>query len=143
MKIRLITAFWVLSFLLIWGCKKSTEPLAQPFDDVVPFGTWVYSAEENGVTIYYLAEAFEKNNSGIAFKNDNVYIERSFGWCATPPLAYSNIKGKWELTDDNKLKVTCCGWLDGEHGRIVEIVSRSAAELKVIFHRSPEWNPKF
>ncbi len=37
---------------------------------------------------------------GISFKTKNDFVERSSGWCGTPPLVFSDYQGKWELTED-------------------------------------------
>ncbi|WP_203257726.1 hypothetical protein [Hyunsoonleella ulvae] len=37
---------------------------------------------------------------GISFKAKGDLIERSSGWCGTPPLHFSDYDGAWELTDD-------------------------------------------
>jgi hypothetical protein len=137
---RLTTFFLIFSLVVLFGCKRSTYPLFQQFDEVVPYGTWVYSGHIDSVLIYYYAEEFEEDNSGIAFESGNVYIERTSGWCGTPPLSYANIEGKWEIMDHNILIITCpdCSWMDENNGRLMEIVDRSKTELRVIFRNIPE-----
>ncbi|GAB1857324.1 hypothetical protein MHTCC0001_21600 [Flavobacteriaceae bacterium MHTCC 0001] len=36
----------------------------------------------------------------ITFEKNGDFVERSSGWCGTPPLVFSDYKGTWELTED-------------------------------------------
>ena len=131
---------FLLSFTMIvsFSCDSSSDPQRQQFKVDVPYGTWVYSGNEDSLLVYYSASEFEEDNPGIAFENDNVYIERTAGWCGTPPLTFSNVECKWEVFDNNTLKITCSNWMDENYGRLMEIVHFNNTELKIIFRSNPK-----
>jgi hypothetical protein len=123
----------VASFILV-SCEISNEP----FYNNIPYGTWIFAGSDDSLSIYYYANQFDDDKPGIAIKKENVFIERTAGWCATPPLIYFNIEGKWEVFNDNTLKITCSNWINENYGRLMEIVSLHNNELQVIFHSLPK-----
>jgi hypothetical protein len=128
----------VITMIILISCKSSSEPKYYQIEENVPYGIWVYSGSDDSISIYYPTNQFEEDKPGFAIKEDNVFIERTSGWCATPPLTFFNVEGKWEVFDDNTLKITCSNWIDENYSRLMEIVSLDNGELKVIFRSLPE-----
>ena len=126
------------SSMVFFSCTSSSEPENHQFEAVVPLGTWVYSGNDDSLSIYYSASQFEQDKPGIAFEKEYIFIERTAGWCGTPPLTYSNVEGKWEVFDNNTMKITCSNWINENYGRLMEIVFLSDTELKVLFRSVPE-----
>ncbi|MFD1162856.1 hypothetical protein [Hwangdonia seohaensis] len=91
MKIKVLFLF----VLLIFACDSNENVIPDP--DNLLIGSWVepnYSEEQ---TVFKRAADLPENASGIMFKSNGDFIERSSGWCGTPPLTYSDYNGKWEL----------------------------------------------
>ena len=135
---KLITSLLFFTVIILISCRSSSEPENHQFEVNVPYGTWVYLGNVDSISIYYSTSQFEQDKPGIAFEKEYVFIERTSGWCATPPLTFFNVEGKWEVFDDNTLKITCSNWIDENYGRLMEIISLNNNELKVIFRSLPE-----
>ncbi len=134
---KIIIAFMITTIILV-SCKNTSEPNDYAIEENIPYGTWVYSENNDSISIYYAAHQFEDDKAGLAFKEDKVFIERTSGWCATPPLSFSNVDGTWEIFDDHTLKITSPNWISENHSRLMVIVSLNKFELKVIFRSLPE-----
>jgi len=122
--------FFIITFLVFLSCKTSYEP-ANP---KLPYGIWIYFESDDNVQIYYSAKEFEKDKSGFEIKKNNIFIERTSGWCGTPPVSFYNVEGRWELYNQNILKITTKSWISDDYIRLMEIVSETNEELEVIFH---------
>ena len=121
--------------MVFFSCTNSSEPQNE---EIVPLGTWIYSGNDDSLSIYYSANQFEQDKPGIAFTEESIFIERTSGWCATPPLTFFNIEGKWEVFDNNTMKLTCPNWINENYVRLLEIVFSSDTELRVIYRSVPE-----
>jgi hypothetical protein len=133
-----ITISLVITIIILISCKTSSEPKYYQFEGNIPYGTWVYVGNDDSISIYYLTNQFEEDKPGFAIEEENVFIERTSGWCATPPLTFFNVEGKWEVFDDNTLKIISSNWIDENYSRLMEIVSLNNNELKVIFRSIPK-----
>ena len=128
----------VITMLILISCKSLSEPKYYQIEGNVPYGTWVYSGNDDSISIYYSTNQFEQDKPGFAIEEENVFIERTSGWCGTPPLTFFNVEGKWEVFDDNTLKITCSNWIDENYSRLMEIAFLSDTELRIIFRSIPE-----
>jgi hypothetical protein len=133
MKFKIYFLFYAA--LLLFSCSTSSEPL---IIENVPLGIWVYSKNIDNISIYYSAVQFETDKPGIALEDKYIFIDRTSGWCATPPLFYSNIEGKWSIYNKNTLKISCPNWINENYFRLMEIVYLSDTELQVIYRDVPE-----
>jgi len=119
------------SIMLFFSCQGSYEPIGDQINSNIPYGIWVYAGKVEDLRIYCSANKFESDKPGIAFENENVFIERTSGWCGTPPITYFNLKGSWDEVDENNLKITCPNCMESQ--RIMKIIYLSDTELKVFF----------
>ncbi|MDD7885512.1 hypothetical protein [Flavivirga sp. 57AJ16] len=69
--------------------------------DNLLIGIWVEPTYNGEETTYKKANALPEQDYGILFKGNGDMVERSSGWCGTPPLVFFDSKGRWEL--DNTL----------------------------------------
>nr|WP_143404095.1 hypothetical protein [Gaetbulibacter sp. 4G1] len=60
-------------------------------------GSWVEPNYANEQTVFKRASSLPNDAYGIEFKTNGDFIERSSGWCGTPPLVFSDYEGKWGL----------------------------------------------
>lgn len=123
----LYKTLFFLSFLMIFSCNKKEAELT-PADPLI--GYWInpdYS--ENQIT-FEKATDFKENGYGIAFLEEDKVIERSGGWCGTPPITYSNLEGEWDRAGNFIEIVIPHHWMGDIQW---EIVSLEDDELTVIW----------
>lgn len=69
-------------------------------------GNWmnpIYNSENKTVT-YERVISLKDEEYGISYKEGNVYIERTSGWCGTPPLTFYNNEGTFTF-ENNIIKI--------------------------------------
>ena len=69
-------------------------------------GNWmnpIYNLENKTVTYERVAN-LKDEEYGISYKEGNVYIERTSGWCGTPPLTFYNNEGTFTF-ENNIIKI--------------------------------------
>ena len=67
--------------------------------DNLLIGTWVEPTYDGEETTYKRANTLPEENYGILFKGNGDMVERSSGFCGTPPLVFFDSKGQWELNN--------------------------------------------
>lgn len=89
---KTLTTLFIIC-LLFFSCQKKEEQSL--------LGTWVKPQYNTNATEYQFEKAdnFLKNEYGVSFLKNNIFIERHTGWCGTPPLHYSNYEGTWAFKD--------------------------------------------
>lgn len=98
MKTKLILFLLVLPFFI--SCEVNEEPTIDT--DNLLLGFWTnttYNAEEETTTFSRVANIPDEKYA-ISFKADNSFLERTSGWCGTPPLSFSNVKGNFSLQEN-------------------------------------------
>lgn len=99
--------------LLLPGCTKD-EPFAYPES---LNGYWVNPVYSGQEITFTRSSAFNTNEYGIYFKKNRKLVERkNSGWCATPPVSYSDFEGTWKQ-NGNRLLLHLSywgGWMDVE-----------------------------
>jgi len=129
-KMKILIPFIVIVIIVV-SCNTSFEPA----NSQIPYGIWVYSRNHDSIHIYSSAKKFERNKPGFAVKKNNVFIERTSGWCGTPPLSYFNVEGKWKSIDENTIEIISQYWSNEKYTRTMKIVSLSGHTLKIIFRQ--------
>ncbi|TGV02496.1 lipocalin-like domain-containing protein [Flavivirga rizhaonensis] len=67
--------------------------------DNLLIGSWVEPTYDGEEITYKRANALPEKDYGILFKENGSFVERSSGWCGTPPLSFFDSNGEWTLTD--------------------------------------------
>lgn len=62
-------------------------------------GYWINPVYTDSVTTFERANRFKDDAYGVAFLTENISLERSSGWCGTPPLIFADFQGKWKKND--------------------------------------------
>lgn len=62
---------------------------------------WVNPVIEDTLWHFDRTSKLYENCYGLSFLNDNQLVERKgAGWCGTPPIAYADFDGQWQLNGD-------------------------------------------
>lgn len=91
MKIKVLFLF----ALLVFACDSNENAIPDP--DNLLIGSWIEPNYNEEQTMFKRAAALPDNGRGILFKANGDFVERSSGWCGTPPLTFSDYNGNWEL----------------------------------------------
>ncbi|QXP66163.1 hypothetical protein [Polaribacter sp. AHE13PA] len=59
-------------------------------------GTWLDPVYEGEMTTFKRGNSLPSDAYGISFNKSGDFIERTSGWCGTPPLSFFNIEGTFE-----------------------------------------------
>lgn len=96
---KIIVLFSFSLCFLNMTCESDNDPIIDSNNLLI--GHWVDPDYSNEQIVFKRAAALPNDAYGISFKANGDFIERSSGWCATPPLVFSDYEGQWEL--DNTL----------------------------------------
>jgi hypothetical protein len=113
MNLRNIFSIFFLSLFL--SC-ESNEALIN--SENLLLGSWISPSYDLEATTYKRGSSLPDNDSGISFSENGEFIERSFGWCLTPPLSYSDYLGSFEV-DQTLIKVTIASFTNSYQWRII------------------------
>ena len=91
MKIKVLFLF----VLLVFACESNENVI--PDSNNLLIGSWVEPNYSEDQTVFKRASNLPSNASGIMFKTNGDFVERSSGWCGTPPLIFSDYEGNWRL----------------------------------------------
>jgi hypothetical protein len=122
---------FVFGFLFLISCHNS---IIDPPDGNIPYGKWGFIESDSTLDIYEKVEEFDQAQGGFTFAQNGVFYLRSFGFCGTPPVAYYDVEGEWELIDDSLFRITYSeDWFETNSNNTIEIVSFSEDELHIIW----------
>ena len=94
-------------------------------------GTWVDNGYMGDTLLLYRAGELDSQNYGFTIPEDGTFVERkNSGWCGTPPIAYDNFEGTWEVVSDSLLDITVAYW-GGMMTYQIRIISVDAQELSI------------
>ena len=79
------------------SCEKNND--IEVNQDNLLLGNWIHPEYENETITFQRANSLQENAYGISFKEKDVFIERTSGWCGTPPLSFFDINGTWNVED--------------------------------------------
>jgi hypothetical protein len=127
-KMRRISLILLLLGSILSSCTKN-EIKIDP--DNLLIGTWNYSEYTGDLNIYTRSLDFTDTHC-YKFNSDGSFIERSIsGWCATPPVSYSNYPGTWTILNDTLIQINGTYW-GGATTFKLDIESVTTTSLKVI-----------
>lgn len=94
------------------------------------YGTWVFKEYKDDHLVLERSKELPADNYGITIKKDHTLTERNIlGWCATPPVMYTNYEGKWSAESDSQLNISVDGYWNGTSHYKMEILSVNAYQL--------------
>lgn len=94
MKRKLLLLTLVLG---VMSLKCTNKDSINSDDDNLIIGSWVDPVYNEEEITFKKSTDLPEEAYGISFKRDGSLVERSSGWCGTPPLVFFDIKGSWEI----------------------------------------------
>ncbi len=99
-------AVLLLSCILLFACEGRDN---SDFDSDMLIGVWAYHAG-NDTLICERISKLPDAGFGFQFKANGIFVERTIsGWCATPPISYSNFDGNW-TSKNSIIEITFKYW---------------------------------
>ena len=83
-------------------------------------GSWVMPSYEAETTTYKRGDSLPNDAYGISFSENGEFIERTSGWCGTPPLYYSDYIGSFEI-EQTLIKITKEAYPNSYQWRIISL----------------------
>lgn len=116
-----IKTLLLLVIVINIGCDKDDEPVEINASDKL-IGHWINPVVIDSELKFERSNSLKKNDYGISFLIESMYIERSSGWCGTPPLVYADFKGLWKR-NDGMITITIDNGMNGVQDINYEIKS--------------------
>ncbi|MEE9406722.1 MAG: hypothetical protein V3V28_01480 [Polaribacter sp.] len=87
--------------LLIFATLLSCDENNQNIEDTnnLLIGNWTHLTYDDEETTFSRVNSLPENKYGVSFKTNGDYLEKSSGFCGTPPLSFYNINGSYELKE--------------------------------------------
>jgi hypothetical protein len=124
---KVIIVIFLFNFM-ISACSKNEIKIDK---DNLLIGTWVYSHSTVDAYVYSRAQDFVQS-PGYRFNPDGTLIERNLsGFCATPPVSYSDYSGSWSILQGNLIQINRTNY-DGPKSYKLDIQLVNTDSLKVV-----------
>jgi hypothetical protein len=113
----------------LFSCKKDeNEIMINPDNKLI--GVWNYKHYQGNTAVYARQKEFT-DNTGYNFNLDGTLLERKIsGWCATPPVSYSDYPGTWTMLNDSIIQIED-GYWGGTTTYKIEIESVTDDSLRI------------
>lgn len=122
---------FLIMMVLLASCGKEFLMMDALGENVGIVGTWVDNGYMGDTLLLYRAGELDSQNYGFTIHEDGTFVERkNSGWCGTPPIAYDNFEGTWEVVSDSLLDITVAYW-GGMMTYQIRIISVDAQELSI------------
>lgn len=116
----------LLTVFIINSCQQNDE-IEVNLNDLL-IGNWVSGTYQNETLTFQRVNSLNDDAYGISFKSNGNFIERSSGWCGTPPLTFFDYQGSWQ-TENTLIKIVSSNSFNG--GINWRVVSLTETELIV------------
>jgi hypothetical protein len=113
--------YFLLIAIIFFSCENNQEIIINADDLLI--GSWVEPFYNEETTTYKRGSSLPDNASGISFSENGDFIERSSGWCGTPPLSYTDYIGSFEI-DKTLIKITTEFYPGNYQWRIISLTEK-------------------
>ncbi len=90
---KLKNIVFLFASVLIFSCESNQIEIES---DNLLLGNWVEPIYDGETTTFKRSNSLQDQSYGVSFKEEGVFIERSSGFCGTPPLFFSDFEGSFE-----------------------------------------------
>lgn len=117
--------FTLLILLISFSCttNNETEIEIEINPENLLLGNWSNSIYDGGKFTFDRVQNLPSRDYGISFKDQGVFIERSSGFCGTPPLTFFNENGNWTKQSD-LIEITKQGFPNNLNWRIISLTEK-------------------
>lgn len=91
---------WSLVFFITLICACESNQQINIDEDNLLLGNWVAPVYDNETTTFTRGASLPDEGYGITFNQDGSLMERTSGFCGTPPLTFFNVNGTFSLEND-------------------------------------------
>lgn len=92
-KVKIIQRFTVILFVIFLSCEDTND--VEIDQDNLLLGNWSSAKYDNQTISFKRVKKLPSEDYGVSFKEKGVFIERSSGFCGTPPLVFFSTEGVW------------------------------------------------
>jgi len=125
-------AFLMMMVLMV-SCSKEFLEVDALGENAGILGTWIDNGYLGDTLLMYRAGNLDTEKYGFTLNEDGTFVERkNSGWCGTPPIAYDNFEGTWEIVSDSLLDITVAYW-GGMMTYQIRIISVDSQELAIMY----------
>ncbi len=110
--------YFVFFITLFFACEHNKELVVD--SDNLLLGNWVLPVYDEGKTTFTRNNSLPDQGYGITFKQNGSLVERTSGFCGTPPLSFFNVEGSFTL-EDNLISIATQGFPSFYAWRILEL----------------------
>lgn len=134
---KIVFALAIMFCFVNMKCEPNDEGLKD--DDNLLIGHWAEPEYTNENVSFNRVNKLPEQSYGISFKAKNDFVERSSGWCGTPPLSFADYKGKWQLTED-VIAITQDHFPNHYAWRIVELTENKLVLTKELTEQEKDYH---
>jgi hypothetical protein len=109
--------FSIFLITLFFSCENNEQIINA---DNLLLGAWIEPEYDSGTITYKRGNSLPDNNPGILFSENGDFIERSSGWCGTPPLIYADYNGSFEI-DETLIKISTTFYPNSYQWRVISL----------------------
>ncbi|WP_343328364.1 hypothetical protein [Polaribacter staleyi] len=129
--------FFLFLVTVFFSCEKND--IAVNADNLL-LGTWVDPVYNDETTTFKRANTLPSDAYGISFTENGNLVERTSGWCGTPPLSYFNIEGTF-IQESTLISISTQSYPTNYAWRIIsltenELVVKRELTAQEIEHRN-------
>ncbi|GAL70310.1 lipocalin family protein [Jejuia pallidilutea] len=95
---KIVFAVAIIFCFVNMRCEPNEEALIDANNLLI--GHWAEPKYNEETITLTRVKGLPEDGYGISILDKNNFVERSSGFCGTPPLTFSNYEGKWQLTED-------------------------------------------
>ena len=131
--VLIIVPALICGIALMTGCEKQESDL-EGVDGII--GCWAnpvyeYDNYPKAIICYKRVKTLPTNSPSIKFLDDETLVERkNSGDCATPPIAYGDFSGNWQIENNNEIKIDVDYW-GGVEQKTWKIISVTNTSLRI------------
>ena len=133
---KIIFALATICLFVNMRCDPNEEGLVD--SDNLLIGNWAEPEYNDQNITFARVNELPENAYGISFKAKNEFVERSSGWCGTPPLVFSDYVGKWQLTE-NVISITQDYFPNNYAWRIVSVTENELVLTKELTEQEKDY----
>ena len=126
----------ILLLTVFFSCEQNEDILDT---NNLLLGSWIEPSYNSEATIYTRGSSLPTENHGISFSENGEFIECSSGWCATPPLSYTDYIGSFEI-DDTLITITTASFPNRYQWRIISLTEEKLVIKRELSTQEKEHN---